>query len=181
VATNETIAKRLDKLLSVLLTSGLQQKDQPLFQVISQLIAAVRDSNNAVVASVGPSGGGPISDLDFVTYTNELAQLPNSRQLLGGTNVTLDTAVFGTIVIDVLLDFITDATFLTATDESANFPNSRELLPGTGITFDDTVPNERTINSSGGSGGDWSVLTNGDVLNPELIFAGGDVIMTHTP
>lgn len=34
--------------------------------------------------------------------------------------------------------------------------------------------------SGGGSGvaGEWSVLTNGDVAFPELIFAGGDVIMT---
>lgn len=28
---------------------------------------------------------------------------------------------------------------------------------------------------------EWSVLTNGNVASPELIFAGGDVIMTHTP
>jgi len=27
----------------------------------------------------------------------------------------------------------------------------------------------------------WSVLTNGDPTSPELIFAGGDVIMVHTP
>lgn len=28
---------------------------------------------------------------------------------------------------------------------------------------------------------EWSVLTNGDADFPELIFADGDVIMTHTP
>jgi hypothetical protein len=27
----------------------------------------------------------------------------------------------------------------------------------------------------------WSVLTNGDPVTPEIIFAGGDVVMLHTP
>lgn len=37
--------------------------------------------------------------------------------------------------------------------------------------------------SSGGTAIDrqWSVLTNGDPVSPELIFADGDVIMTHIP
>lgn len=179
--TNETIAIRLDRLLSILLTSGLQQKDQPLFQVISQLIQATKDTAAATVAAVGPTPSGPISNLDFVTYTNELAQLPNSRQLIAGDNVTLDISTFGQIVIELLIDFIIDATFLTATDESGNFPNSRQLIAGTGISFDDTTPNERTINATGAGGVTWSVLTNGDATNPELIFAGGDVIMTHIP
>lgn len=37
--------------------------------------------------------------------------------------------------------------------------------------------------SGSGSGGNnndsWSVLTNGDLVAPELIFAGGNVIMLH--
>jgi hypothetical protein len=54
------------------------------------------------------------------------------------------------------------ATFLTATDESGTLPNSRQLLAGTNVTFDDSVPNERTINASGGgSGTDYVVLGNG--------------------
>jgi len=38
-----------------------------------------------------------------------------------------------------------------------------------------------TSQSSSSSSEEWSVLTNGDVINPELIYAGGDVIMLHTP
>jgi hypothetical protein len=81
------------------------------------------------------------------------------------------------------LSTIFAGSFLTVEDETANFPNSRQLLPGTNITFDDTVAGERTINATGGSGGgsEWSVLTNGVVLNPELVYALGDVIMTHIP
>lgn len=74
-----------------------------------------------------------------------------------------------------------DATFLMSTDQSVQFPNSRELLAGTGVTFDDTVANERTISVNFSELTQWSVLTNGDAINPELVFASGDVIMTHTP
>ena len=180
MATTELIIKRLGKLQSILLQSNLQKSNPPLYQVINQLIQAIIDSNTGVVEITGGGGGGPLSDKTFVTTTNELASLPNSSQLIAGDHVSFDTSTFGQLVIDVLLDFIINATFLTASDESADFPNSRELLAGTGITFDDSIPNERTISSSGG-GSEWSVLTNGDVTNPELIFAGGDVIMIHIP
>jgi hypothetical protein len=48
----------ISRLKSQLLTSGLQQKDQPLFQVINQLIGALSDT--AQVAASGGSGGGTI-------------------------------------------------------------------------------------------------------------------------
>jgi hypothetical protein len=182
VATTEQIIQRLGKLQSILLQSGLQQSNQPLYQVITQLIQAVRDSNIGVVEITGGSGGGPLSDKTFVTTSDELASLPNSSQIIAGDNLSFDTSVFGQLRLDVLLNFIINATFLTVDDESADFPNSRQLLAGTNITFDDTVANERTINASGGgSDVEWSVLANGDTTNPELIFAGGDVIMTHIP
>jgi hypothetical protein len=183
VATTEQIIKRLSKLQSTLLTSGLSQSNQALYQVINQLIQAVIDSNVGVVEITGGGGGGgPLSDRTFVTTTDELATLPNSSQIIAGDHVSFDTSVFGQLRIDILLDFIINAAFLTSDDESANFPNSRQLLAGTNITFDDTVPNERTINASGGGTFvEWSVLTNGDAASPELIFAGGDVIMTHIP
>lgn len=45
-----------------------------------------------------------------------------------------------------------DATYITWTDESARLPNSRNLVAGDGIQFDDTVPNVRTISTTGGDG-----------------------------
>lgn len=73
--------------------------------------------------------------------------------------------------------------YLTHTDEHLPLPNSRQLIAGTGVTFDDTLVNQRVVNvtpvSSGGS--EWSVLTDGDLIEPELIFASGEVIMTHVP
>lgn len=177
--TNEILVKRLNKLQSTLLTSGLQQSNPPLYEVINNLIKSIIDSNSAVVAVTGGGGGGGggLSNQPYVTHADALASLPQSRQLIGGTGVTLDSSTVGQLIIEILLD----QTFLTADDESGTLPNSRQLIAGTGISFDDTTPNERTINSSGGVGASWSVLTNGDATNPELIFAGGDVIMTHIP
>lgn len=141
MATTEQIVKRLGKLQSTLLASGLQNTNQPLYQVINQLIQAVIDSATDVVTITGgtPSGGGgPLSDKTFLTIGSELSSLPNSSQLVAGDNVSFDTSVFGQLRIDV---------------------------------------------AGGGSGvhPEWSVLTNSDPVNPELIFAGGDVIMVHTP
>lgn len=76
-------------------------------------------------------------------------------------------------------EIISDATFITSDSEVGQLPNSRQLIAGTSITIDLSVPNQITISSTGGA--EWSVLTDGDLIEPELIFAGGDVIMTHIP
>lgn len=136
MATTAQIIIRLGKLQSTLLTSGLQQSNQPLYQVISQLIRAIIDSAEDTIAITGVvSGSIPSLDKTFLTVGNEQASMPQSSQLIAGTNISFDTSIFGQLRIDGA--------------------------------------------SSGGS--EWSVLTNGDSINPELIFAGGDVIMLHTP
>lgn len=175
--TTEQIIQRLGKLQSILLQSGIQQTNQPLYQVINQLIQAVRDSNTGVIEITGGGGGGgPLADQHYLTSQNDLVTLPNSRQLLAGDNVTFDDSVFGERTVDVPLA----QTFLTVANETATLANSRRVLAGTGISFDDSVANVRTINATVPDR-EWSVLTNGDAINPELIFAGGDVIMTHVP
>jgi hypothetical protein len=123
----------LTTLLAVLNNTGLQQKDPALYQVISQLIKAIRQSISATQGQiVNPSSG--LSSRTFITKNNETAALPNSWQLLAGI----------------------------------------------GVTFDDTTPHQLVLNTSGVDR-EWSVLTDGDLLEAELIFAGGDVVMTHIP
>ena len=58
-------AASIDRLKAQLLTSGLSQKDQPLFQVINQLIDAVRSSLFGVEAlnNSSSSGGGGSSTI----------------------------------------------------------------------------------------------------------------------
>jgi hypothetical protein len=122
------VQPKLDRLKSQLMNTGLQKKDNPLFQVISQLISYLRQSQIATTESI--ASGGAAASGDLLTHSNESATLPNSRQLLAGTNVF----------------------------------------------FDDSVANERTINNP-----EWDVLTDGDLTQPELIFAGGEVIMLRIP
>lgn len=75
------------------------------------------------------------------------------------------------------------ATFLTEEDETANLPNSRQLIAGTNITFDTTVDGEFTINASGGAAGAYydSPLSDGDLVQAELIFGNGDPIICQVP
>jgi len=67
------IIPQLDRLKSQLLTSGLQQKNQPLFQVINQLIDAVRQGvnelNTNITAVSGSGGGGSTSFTTITTGT----------------------------------------------------------------------------------------------------------------
>lgn len=84
----------LDRLKATLMTSGLQQKDNALFQVISQLIDAVRQfviSTGTITGSGGGSGG--LLNATYLTASDQAALLPNSRELLAGSNVSFDDTI----------------------------------------------------------------------------------------
>ena len=127
----------LDRLKSTLVTSNIQKDNPALYQVIVQLIGAVK--------------------------------------LLQGIFITDIATVAGNIPPNVA-----NLNFLTHNDESVNLHNSRQLIAGSNVTFDDTVVNQRIINVNI-TEREWSVLTDGDLIEPELVFAGGDVIMSHIP
>ncbi len=171
--TPKQLIKQLDRLRSTLLKSGLQQKDQPLFQVIDTLLDVFRESLTGITGQI--SGNTGLAAQNYLTWLDNLVTLPNSKQLIDGENVVFDDSIAGQRIVNVPLEQV----FLTGADETASLPNSRELLAGTGITFDDSIANERIIN--GVNDTQWSVLTTGNVDNPELVFVGGDVIMLHTP
>lgn len=88
----------LDRLKAQLLTSGLQQRDQPLYQVINQLIGFLRDSINDIDGQLNPggSGGGGVGSglagQSYVTAGNDFSTLPNSRQLIAGNGIGFNNA-----------------------------------------------------------------------------------------
>lgn len=82
----------LDRLKSQLLTSGLQNRDQPLWQVIDQLIAFAKLLQQELEGRIN-STSGAISNATFLTVNNESATFPGSRQLLAGTGISFDDSV----------------------------------------------------------------------------------------
>lgn len=101
------MAYDLDRLQSILLNSGLQRKDNSLFQVISTLIIALKEFQNSVGAAV-VSSSASISNGPLLTHLADLANFPTSRQLLAGTGVVFDDSVFGERTIDVSSALIAD-------------------------------------------------------------------------
>jgi|PlaIllAssembly_1097288.scaffolds.fasta_scaffold00172_8 hypothetical protein len=89
------MAVTLDRLKSQLLTSGLQQENFALFQVINQLIDFLRNEVAATEAAIsGSSGGGGGAGLLGATYLtkNKEVLLPNSLQVLPGAGIQFNDA-----------------------------------------------------------------------------------------
>jgi hypothetical protein len=76
----------LDRLKSQLLTSGIQQENIALFQVINQLIDYLRDTTVAVQAIAGSSSSPGALGATFLTKNKEVL-LPNSYQELAGSGI----------------------------------------------------------------------------------------------
>lgn len=158
-------------LKGTLLGSNIQNKDPNLYRTIAGLIEKSQQSSVEVNTTLQSFFGrviitddvdlsailttiGNINDiLKFVTFITELdetTQLPKSRMVIGGTNITLDVSVPGQIIINASGASSNLNDYLTWSNESIDLPNSRQLLPGTGIIFDDTVANQRTISATEG-------------------------------
>ena len=98
----------LDRLKSQLLTSGLQQDNFALFQVINQLIDFLRNNINATqsILSGGGGGGAGLLGATYLTKNKEVG-LPNSLQVLAGSGIQFnDTG--GKRVISAALPFAVD-------------------------------------------------------------------------
>lgn len=117
---------------------------------------------------------GKIREVDFPTYQVINALIDQIMKL----QKALDTRI--TIIADDG-NGVKDLDYITHTNESSNLPNSRQLIAGTEVAFDVTVPGQLIINVSAiPPASEWDVLTDGDVLETELIFASGEVIMVET-
>jgi hypothetical protein len=134
------------RLYQQLLNVGLQNRDNPHYQFLREVIDALVALTKAsgVPGSIG-SGSG-LASPTYITFANELVLLPNSKQATAGDNVQLD----GITIPSQLKISSSDWDVLTDGDLEA------------------------------GKESKWDVLTDGDLINPEFIFAGGEVIMLET-
>lgn len=98
----------LFRLKSQLLTSGIQEKNQPLFQVINLLIDGVIQGlaqvNTSLTGSGSGGGSGGALNASYLTMINETTTLPNSRALVAGENITFDDSVAGQRTINAILE-----------------------------------------------------------------------------
>lgn len=108
--------------------TGLNVNNQPLYQVIKDLIDKSQQSE-AKFTTLFQSFVGDIS----IDDSDNLSAILNS--------------------ISIINSIIANGTFWTKDDETLNLIASLQVLAGTGIALDYTVPGKVTVSSSGGSGG----------------------------
>lgn len=103
------MAVDLDRLKTVLNQSRLQQDNNALYQVIWNLLDAVRAiQNNVTVITGGGGGGGSLANQSFVTVNNDQAVLPFSRQIVAGTGLSINNN--GTkLILSVALPLLIEA------------------------------------------------------------------------
>lgn len=93
----------LDRLQTWLNQGNLQSTNPPVYQLLSQLVLAVRELQTFTENNLNNNSGAivALSDLDYLTHSDESIPLPNSRQLIAGTNVTFDDTVVGQRTVNV--------------------------------------------------------------------------------
>lgn len=85
------MAVELDRLKTILVQSDLQRTNNPLYQVIWNLLEAVRAiQNNVIIISGGGGGGGGLANQSYVTVNNDQAVLPFSRQIIAGAGLVIN-------------------------------------------------------------------------------------------
>ena len=142
-------------ILAILNQAGYQKKEPAIYQAIK----ALTDSGQLTVIGFNADFAALHQALDNTFIFGTESERANYKPVTTVGNLTLfyatDTGLLWAFVDSENNWFPVgapaDATYLTWTDESARLPNSRELLAGTGISFNDTVSNQRTISSTGGS------------------------------
>ena len=99
----------LSRLFTVLNATKLNQENPALYQLLFQLIQMDLGNTNefarllGVSSSSGGGGGGGSfapTTATYLTVSNELAVLPNSRRVLAGTGITFDDSVGGVRTIN---------------------------------------------------------------------------------
>lgn len=91
MATTDEITRALGWLNQ----SGIQTKDNALYQAIKALI------NNSTTINTTVVGQTASLEATYLTFTTQLAILPNSRQLTAGFGISLSTTTSGQLVVSI--------------------------------------------------------------------------------
>ena len=84
-----------------LLNAQLQVKYPALYQTISELINKTNSARNLLVRDVDEANAiiALILVATYITENDETILLPNSRQILAGTGITLDYSIAGKLTV----------------------------------------------------------------------------------
>lgn len=93
----------IDRLVTWLNQANIAGTNNPLYQTVYYLIRAIKELQNETNEAISnisiPTTG--LEDLDFLTHSDESAALPNSRQLIAGTNVSFDDTPVNQRIVNV--------------------------------------------------------------------------------
>lgn len=91
----------LDRLLSILNQSGIQNTNNPLYQVIAQLLKAVRAFQDTILTTTGGTSGDvtALKGRTYWTQLDESSVLPASRMVVAGTGISLDYSVANQVTV----------------------------------------------------------------------------------
>ncbi len=170
MATLITIPKGLEltRLEPILLQAKLQSTNPPLYQTILALLRNTQGLVNILSDNIGTvndgSGSGGITEL-----TGDVTAGPGTGSQVA--TIPADTVQYAQ------MQNVSAASRLLGRGSAAGAGNVEEIVVGAGLNMSGT-----TLTATAGSGAlQWDLLTNGDLLEPELIFANGDVIWVNVP
>lgn len=204
------MSQDLSRLKSNLANGKIRETDFPTYQVINALINEISQLKKALeIRATSAEGGiGGLKELEYLTSVDESSSLPNSREFLAGSNIAFDDSVanertisgsaagiteltgdvtagpgsgsqVATIANDVVsyakIQNVSAASRLLGRGSSGGAGDVEELTVGGGLSFSGTVLSSSDIDRQ------WDVLTDGDLVETELIFASGEVVMVSVP
>lgn len=107
-------AAKINRLQSQLLTSGIQQQNPALFQIINELIKAVRQliesSNTSFIDNTDLQNVvDSILAANFIMSSDMSSLFINSRELLAGFNIVVDNSVANKTTVSQVVANINDA------------------------------------------------------------------------
>lgn len=150
---------RFTRLKTWLQQADLQKKNFPLYQILSGLIDFLNKEQSITNTEIGDTGSSisSLTNSDILTFSDESAFLPQSRELVAGDNILFDD----TTPNERSINAVKDETYITENDETSSLANSRRIIAGTNVIFDNSVAGQLTINVAASA--DHVVLSDGGV------------------